>query len=1159
MGVKGSARLVSRVSQLLAVSLVLGGLFTALPPVQAAPPTVILWVPNTGSSWTGNTSHAILWWQADDNDFNLTVWINYSTNGGGSWTPIPGAQGVLYPTGNNSFPWLVPCTNTVRAVVRVTAIDSGGGSTSAQSGLFEIDCWPPWAYVLWPTDGQTDVPLDALIQLGFSENMNNITTEAGFVISPPTPGSFLWPSPRNLTFTPSPNLSPCTNYSVALRADIVTDDSNPGNFLDGDFDGVPEGSPTDDVAWGFRTVCGGDFPPSITLLVPAGGEDWTGGSVRVLSWSAWDAEDAPVNLSVDLEYSVGGLPWTTIAMDLPGNMSSYPWTVPLVDTTTARVRACVTDTANQTTCDISPMFTVDSTAPAVSTVPPNNATGVPVTITLVATFLENMNVAAGTVDTAPMIPLSVSWTSPTSLTIQPTTPLQTCTVYTIYLVGFTDDSDPGNPLDYLWSFTTHCPVPPGVTLVSPVGGEYWAGGSSQLIQWVAMDDSPLSQLTFFVNYTSSAQSGTIAGPLVGVTSFAWAIPPIDATDVVVDVTVVDAEGLIGWDQSGVFTIDSTPPALSTYGPTGWDIALGTTADAFFSETVSAMMNLTAESFGLRDEGLGSWVPVTWVRVPPSPFLREFHFVPDTPLRSCGDYRAFVNGTFFDRAGLRLTNPVDWAFHTICAPTVALSSPSGREDWSGGTSHDVAWTMSDEVASPLFVYLNYSLDGGIDGYPYPVIAGPRAVGPTTEAWTLPLEDSDRVRLRIVVIDPSGLTAMDESGTFTIDSTPPGILASIPANGARGVKITDDLQVVFDEPIVQSSVAFTIAPDPGGVSFSWTVTGLGLDVLVIRHSPLRSRTDYTLTFETTLRDDSDPGNHPATPLQVLFSTKPPPNVNPPVAKAVGKHQVRAGEMVTLDGSGSTGTITRYVWTIADNQNRIVDVLVGRIVVYAFQNHGRHHVTLRVEDASTGLADEDTLEITVTSNSNALIGLSFVAVLGAAAILGGTEVGRVTLMMLFATVAPRKRNGKEEAETRGMIRGYLRVHPGDTYTAIKVNLGLNDGTLTWHLMKLGKEGIVKAQTQGTHRCYYLAGMPPPLENGGELYEIQRRMIHVVKRDPGMPVKLLAEHMGVSSQLALYHLRRLSAKNLVTLQRQGMRLRVYPPSNDGLSPTPAPPRAGE
>jgi len=1100
-------------------------------------PTVTVLAPNGGETWTGGSVQNITWSMYDDFDSDLSVWIQYSIDAGSSWEDIPGAQNISLPVGNQTFPWTVPYVNTDYAQVEVEVMDSSGATaTDYSDDFFTIFTDAPFIVATDPTDGEIDVPVTAPIVITFSESMN--TSSVTVSVVPTLAFARSWSAGDTvLTLSHVTPFMNCTMYTVF----VYGQDWNGDNLVPG-----PVPNP-----FSFAVGCGAQF--TVTLLNPVGGEDWTGGHFKTLAWNVTDQGGPIFNVTIDLSYSVnGGSSWTDIALNISGSNVTYPWLVPILDSSTAKVRACATKPNNGTVCGSSGLFTIDSTSPQIlQTSPTNGEIDVPVDTLIQFYWSEVMNVAYGYISMTPMIAGNASWNmSGTMFQFAPISLLQQCTQYWFTLIDFRDDSDPGNNMSsgYTLNFTTKCPGSPSVALTSPVGGEYLKGGSSFSITWTANDaETPNNQLIFIINYTSSASSGLVIGPVQGISSYLWTVPAIDATDVIINITAIDGDGMKGWDESGPFTIDSTPPSLSSHAPTGWNVPVNASVDAFFDEPVSAMLNYTKESFGLQEVATLRWVSVTWHRVPSgSLFPQEFHFVPDSPLEECAAYMAHINGTFFDRALWYLTNPTSWTFHTVCPPSMSLQTLLGGKDWTGGSKHDVVWSMSDEIDTQLRVWMNYSKDGGLDGYPYSAYTGIRATGVITYMWTVPLIDTASAKVRVTVMDSSGLKTVTESSAFQIDSTPPSILTSVPGAGSLGVKITDSIQVVFTEAIVRSTAeqAFSISPDPGGVSFSWQRLGLGNDMLVVSHKPLSSKTDYVITFSTAIKDVSDPGNHPTAPLTLHFSTKPPPNVNPPVAKAVGKNQILVGEQTTFDGSQSTGDIGSYVWTITDNQNNIVDVLVGMIVNYTFTHNGRYKVTLVVTDVNNGLPGTDSLEIVVTSNDNAgaLILLSSALLMGA--LLGGTEIGRMSLFMLVAVpVYKRKNKGKEDPETRGMIKGYILVHPGDTYTDIKRNLSLNDGALTWHLMKLEKASLIKSMIRGSRRLYFPANMPLPFEDGGDLHEIEKRMLQMVKTDPGMTVKVLAEELGVSSQLTLYHMRKLSQKGLVSLERRGLRLKVYPP----------------
>lgn len=491
--------------------------------------------------------------------------------------------------------------------------------------------------------------------------------------------------------------------------------------------------------------------------------------------------------------------------------------------------------------------------------------------------------------------------------------------------------------------------------------------------------------------------------------------------------------------------------------------------------------------------------------------------------------------------------------TNSPPSVFLQNPTAGLDLTGGSILGISWSMIDDSSLQLSVWINLSLNGGADGYPYPMFSGKLGVGGYVRSWTLPLMDTDAAEVLITAMDDSGLKSTDRSGLFTIDSSPPFIYASTPTDGQTGVDYYGDIQIIFNETVNRTSAqaAFSIAPVVASGSFAWSTTPQRRDVLNVSHSPFAPATRYTVTLSTSLKDASEPGNHPPAALTFSFTTKPRPVILPPVSRASAVNSATVGEAVMLNGSASTGNITWYNWTIFDEHGGSIATLRGVFVNYTFVAAGRYHVVLNVTDGATNLSDVDTLEIdivepTVTAGNPYVIPVVVIitATIVAFALIGGIEAWRVPFMTAVLGLAWRRKDeGKEESETRGMIRGYIQLNPGDTYTDIKRNLDLSSGSLTWHLMKLEKEEVIKSAVRGTRKLYYPAKMPIPKENGGQLHEIERRLLSAVKADPGKPIKVLAEELGVSSQLALYHLRKMDQKGLISMERRGLSLRVYPP----------------
>ena len=76
--------------------------------------------------------------------------------------------------------------------------------------------------------------------------------------------------------------------------------------------------------------------------------------------------------------------------------------------------------------------------------------------------------------------------------------------------------------------------------------------------------------------------------------------------------------------------------------------------------------------------------------------------------------------------------------TITAPN------TGLEKWEVGTSQAITWTRNG--ASMGTVRLDYSKNGGVDGYAYP-IATAVASGALTYSWTIPDAIGTQVRVKI----------------------------------------------------------------------------------------------------------------------------------------------------------------------------------------------------------------------------------------------------------------------------------------------------------------------------------------------------------------------------------------------------------------------------
>lgn len=118
--------------------------------VDNVAPVVSVTSPNGGETVTAGASRSVTW-SASDNVAVATVDLDYSANGGSSWSAIASGLG-----NSGSFAWPVPNAPSTQALVRVTARDAAGNLASdASNAMFSIaDQTAPTVAVLSPDGGE---------------------------------------------------------------------------------------------------------------------------------------------------------------------------------------------------------------------------------------------------------------------------------------------------------------------------------------------------------------------------------------------------------------------------------------------------------------------------------------------------------------------------------------------------------------------------------------------------------------------------------------------------------------------------------------------------------------------------------------------------------------------------------------------------------------------------------------------------------------------------------------------------------------------------------------------------------------------------------------------------------------------------------------------
>ncbi len=233
------------------------------------------------------------------------------------------------------------------------------------------------------------------------------------------------------------------------------------------------------------------------------------------------------------------------------------------------------------------------------------------------------------------------------------------------------------------------------------------------------------------------------------------------------------------------------------------------------------------------------------------------------------------------------------------------------------------------------------DGTIVSYSWNFGDGQSGTGVTVQhAYSAP----GTYTVQLTVTDNEGAsdtTAHQITVTQAANTPPVAAFVYSPSNPSPGVWIHFDASGSSD-------------PDGTIVSYSWNFgdggTGAGMSIY---H---RYTSAGTYTVRLTVRDN-DGATDTVTESVVVAVVIPPP-----VAEAGGPYTGTVGQPLTFDGTGSTGSISQYLWNFGDGH-----AAQGATVTHSYSAPGTYTVTLTV--SGPGGQSTDSAQVVITEPSPAL----------------------------------------------------------------------------------------------------------------------------------------------------------------------------------------------
>ena len=536
-------------------------------------PLVTVEAPNGGEKWKGGTTHNITFSSTDESGIKPNSANLYYTTNEAWWVAIDTGQ----PT-NSAYAWDVPLLNSSQVKVRVTVQDNSvnqNTGTGESDASFTVDSQAPTLEVFQPNGGEIisgestyTITWEAFDNLGLKTNPCTLyysinegsswtLIESGISYDPYIGGTYDWSVPAVST----------TQALISVEAEdecgnVGSDESN-SNF-----------SIVVDVT-----------PPTIEVSSPDGGEKWKGGSTQSITFTC-TSESGIKPDSANFYYTTGeGTAWITIDTGQATN-SAYSWNpLPSISTTEVKVRATVQDNSaqyNTGTDESAAVFTIDSQAPAVTLGQPNGGE----TISGESTYNITWEAYDGIGLKTNPVTLYYSLNSGSSWTL-----IQSGIAYVAgegtyawsvpaastsqARISIEVEDEVGNiAYDISDSDFTISGSAPSVSLSYPDGGEYLKGGTTANISWSATSDITIEGIDLYYSgswipiATDEANDG----------GYAWTVPLIDSTSVLVSVEAEDSLGRKGSDQSDApFSIDSTAPSVGVLAPVGGETLSGISA------------------------------------------------------------------------------------------------------------------------------------------------------------------------------------------------------------------------------------------------------------------------------------------------------------------------------------------------------------------------------------------------------------------------------------------------------------------------------------------------------------------------------------------------------------------------------------------------------
>ena len=473
--------------------------------------------------------------------------------------------------------------------------------------------------------------------------------------------------------------------------------------------------------------------PTLKVISPLGGESYTGGQLVNVLWNSTNLSAVRIELTTN-----NGASWTTV-LDSAESNGIYLWTVPSINSMLCKIRISERSAGNPSAVSDN-AFTISTQT--VQTVKVNYPKGGEIfpsgssqTITWNSAGIDSVKIEYTTDN-------GVNWTTLVSKThsngFYQWNPIPS--LYSTNCKIRVSDATDGNPYAVSDNVFTISPNPT-IVVVKPNGGEVWATGSTQTIQW---SSSLLQKVKIQLTTDGGASWQVVSDSTVSNGSFGWTVPSINSSLCKIKIQDI-TNGLTSDESDLMFTVSNQiSQNLSMTSPNGGEIWEATSSHhitwtssainkAKIEYTTNNGISWTTITDSVESNGLYSWNPIPNV----SSTLCKVR------ISDASDGTPSVSS-----ATTFTINP---------KKSILVSYPNGNENLTSGTNYNITWTSSGVQ----YVNIEYRI-GNSSGW---VVITQNAPDNGTYSWS-PSIAASGYKVRVSDASLNASTADESDGTFTV---------------------------------------------------------------------------------------------------------------------------------------------------------------------------------------------------------------------------------------------------------------------------------------------------------------------------------------------------------------------------------------------------------